>query len=178
MFASVCKAFPNRSRVSRVCRHKSWSRNAKLSSQSVRVCRGCVATSPGRETQNCRRFWPRVVSSRLKSANNHRDEGGPGRETQNCRRFWPRVVSRKQSRHKSWSRNAELSSLLASSAYVLSFCLCQDTTPLRSDDHHCSSSPAQLQHLAQPRPASPAQSGPTQPAQPSTAPPIRCSTLT
>ena len=128
--------------------------------QSVRVCRGCVATSPGRETQNCRRkafacvagvspqvlvakrrtvvdsgleschrvstvptitgmrgvakrrtvvdlglvscrrvwkakppqvlvakrrtvsaFWPRVVSSRLKSANNHRDEGGPGRET-------------------------------------------------------------------------------------------------
>ena len=63
-------------------------------------------------------------------------------------------------------------------AYVLSFCLCQDTTPLRSDDHHCSSSPAQLQHLAQPRPASPAQSNPTQPAQPSTAPPIRCSTLT
>ena len=55
-------------------------------------------------------------------------------------------------------------------ASVPSFCLSQDTTPLRCDDHHCSSSPAQLQHLAQPRPASPAQSGPTQPAQPSTCP--------
>ena len=36
-------------------------------------------------------------------------------------------------------------------------CLCQDTTPLRCDDHHCTSSPAQLQHLAQPRPAAPSQ---------------------
>ena len=44
---------------------------------------------PGRETQNCRHFWTRVGSSRLKSVNSHRSEG-------------------------SWSRNAELSSLLDS----------------------------------------------------------------
>ena len=47
---------------------------------------------PGRETQNCPRFWARVASSRLKSVNSLRDRGGPGRETQNCRRFWTRVA--------------------------------------------------------------------------------------
>ena len=45
----------------------------------------------GRETQNCRHFWTRLGSLRLKSVNSHRDWGG------------------------SWSRNAELSSLLDSS---------------------------------------------------------------
>ena len=29
---------------------------------------------PGRETQNCRHFWTRVGSSRLRSANSHRDK--------------------------------------------------------------------------------------------------------
>ena len=48
---------------------------------------------PGRETQNCRHFWTRVGSSRLKSVNSHRDRKGPGRETQNCRHFWTRVGS-------------------------------------------------------------------------------------
>ena len=48
---------------------------------------------PGRETQNCRRFWTRVGSSRLKSVNSHRDRKGPGGETQNCRHFWTRIGS-------------------------------------------------------------------------------------
>ena len=56
---------------------------------------------PGREAQNCRHFWTRVGSSRLKSVNSHRDRSvnshrdrkGPGRETQNCRHFWTRVGS-------------------------------------------------------------------------------------
>ena len=42
-----------------------------------------------RETQNCRHFWTRLVSSRLKSANSQRDRGGRGHETQNCHHFWP-----------------------------------------------------------------------------------------
>ena len=42
-----------------------------------------------RETQNCRHFWTRVWSSRLKSGNSHRGRGG------------------------SWARNAELLSRLA-----------------------------------------------------------------
>ena len=32
----------------------------------------------GRETQNCRHFWTRLVPSRLKSVNSHRDPGGLG----------------------------------------------------------------------------------------------------
>ena len=47
----------------------------------------------GRETQNCRHFWTRLGSSRLKSVNSHRDRGGGGRETQNCRHFWIRLGS-------------------------------------------------------------------------------------
>ena len=66
-------------------------------------------------------FWTRLGSSRLKSVNSDRDQGGRGRETQNCRHFWTRLGS---SRLKSvnshgdpggsWSRNAELSTLLDS----------------------------------------------------------------
>ena len=41
----------------------------------------------GRETQNCRHFWTRLGSSRLKSVNSHRDRGGRGREAQNCCHF-------------------------------------------------------------------------------------------
>ena len=48
---------------------------------------------PGRETQNCRHFWTRLASLRVKSVNSHKDRGGPGRETQNCRHFWTRLVS-------------------------------------------------------------------------------------
>ena len=46
-----------------------------------------------RETQNCRHFWTRIGSSRLKAVNSHRDRKGPARETQNCRHFWTRVGS-------------------------------------------------------------------------------------
>ena len=49
-----------------------------------------IGGSRGCETQNCRHFWTRLGSSRLKSVNSHRDRGG------------------------SWSRNAELSPLLDS----------------------------------------------------------------
>ena len=56
---------------------------------------------------------------RYKNVNSHRDRGGPGRETQNCRHFWTclwssrleSVNSHKDGR-ETWSRNAELSSLL------------------------------------------------------------------
>ena len=36
---------------------------------------------------NCRHFWTYVSSSRLKSANSHRDQGGPHRYPRNCHRF-------------------------------------------------------------------------------------------
>ena len=45
-----------------------------------------------RKTQNCRRFWPSLLSSRLQSVYSHRDPGGRGRETQNCRRFCSRLL--------------------------------------------------------------------------------------
>ena len=54
-----------------------------------------IGGGPGRETQNCRHFWTRLASSRLKRANSHRDQGG------------------------SWSRNAEFSSLFDSSCVFL-----------------------------------------------------------
>ena len=74
---------------------------------------------PGCETQNCRHFWTRPGSSRLKSVNSHRDRGGPGCETQNCRHFWTRLASSRlksvnSHRGGSWLRNPELSSLLDS----------------------------------------------------------------
>ena len=60
--------------------------------------------------------------------NRHRDRGGPGRETQNWRHFWTRLgssrlksvkcvnsIQQSQGSGGSWSRNAELSSLLDSS---------------------------------------------------------------
>ena len=56
---------------------------------------------PACETQNCRHFWTRVGSSRLKSVNSHTSEG-------------------------SWSRNAELSSLL-DSRQVFASQKCQQT---------------------------------------------------
>ena len=55
-----------------------------------------IGGGPRRETQNCRRFWTRLASSRLKSVNSHRDRGG------------------------SSSRNAELPSLLDSSCIFAS----------------------------------------------------------
>ena len=63
-----------------------------------------------------------VSDLRLKSVNSHRDRGGHGRETQNCRHCWTRLgssrlksVNSHRDRGGSWSRNAELSSLLDSS---------------------------------------------------------------
>ena len=69
----------------------------------------------GRETQTCHHLWP----SRCKSVNGHTDRGGHGRETQNCRHFWTCLNCRRVSTVTtvtgiggSWSRKAELSSLL------------------------------------------------------------------
>ena len=47
----------------------------------------------GRETQNCRHFWIRLRSSRLKNINNLRYSGNRDRKTQNCRHFWIRLGS-------------------------------------------------------------------------------------
>ena len=75
----------------------SWSRNVELSSlldSSLRVSKvSTVRGIRGRETYNCRHFWTRLGSSRLKSVNSHRDRGGRGRETYNCRHFWTRLGS-------------------------------------------------------------------------------------
>ena len=62
----------------------------RVSKVSTVTCRD--RGGPGRETQNCRHFWTRLGSSRLKSVNGHMQGSG-----------------------RSWSRNAELSSLLDSS---------------------------------------------------------------
>ena len=51
--------------------------------------RPCTNRGCRRKTQNCRRFWPPLLSSRLNSVYRHRDWG-------------------------SWSRNSELSALLVS----------------------------------------------------------------
>ena len=48
---------------------------------------------PGRETQNCRHFWTRLLFSRLKSADSHTGSGGSWSRRLNSRRFWPRVSS-------------------------------------------------------------------------------------
>ena len=76
---------------------------------------------PGREAQNCRHFWTRLVSSRLKSVNSHGDRGGRGRERLSVVTFGLVSSSRLNSvnshrrRGGSWSRNADQSSLLDSS---------------------------------------------------------------
>ena len=51
---------------------------------SLRVSKVSTVTGigGGRGRENCRHFWTRPVSSRLKSVNSHRDRGGRGRE--NC----------------------------------------------------------------------------------------------
>ena len=69
-------------------REGSWSRNADLSSllglPLVVACQKCQQAQRSADswsrTQNCRHFWTRVASSRLKSANRHRDRGVRGRE--------------------------------------------------------------------------------------------------
>ena len=109
-----------------------------------------VVVAKCRETQNCRYFWPRLGSSRLKesifteiervmvakrrtvvmfwicvwssrfkSVNSQRDRGGRGRETQICRHFLDSCLvfasqkcQQSQGSGGSWSRNADLSSLL------------------------------------------------------------------
>ena len=61
----------------------SWSRNPELSSllDSFRLfasqkCQQSQGSGGrGREAQNCRHFWTRLGSSRLKSVNGHRDRG-------------------------------------------------------------------------------------------------------
>ena len=88
---------------------------------SVGECRASSGVANRRETQNCRHFWTRLASSRLKSVNSHSDGGGggPRRETQNCRHFGL-VLHLRVSKVStvtgigggSSSRNAEPSSLL------------------------------------------------------------------
>ena len=63
------------------------SQSIRKASTIVRECRARFAQNH-RETQNGRHFWTRLRSSRLKSVDSHRDRG------------------------ESWSRNAELWSLL------------------------------------------------------------------
>ena len=74
------------------------ARSLRLWTQACASVRGashlrrtCRRNQNRRETQNCRHFWTRLGSSRLKSVNSH-SQGSGG----------------------SWSRNAELSSLLDS----------------------------------------------------------------
>ena len=67
-------------------------RSSLLNSRRVSASQECQQSQesggPGRETQNCRHFWTRVGSSRLKSISSHRNRQGRGRETQNCRQLW------------------------------------------------------------------------------------------
>ena len=107
----------------------SWSRNAELSSllDSSSVNSHRDRGGPGRETQNCRHFWNRLGSSRLKSVNSHRD---PGKVLVAKRRsvitfgvasgLRVSKVSTVTGLGASWSRNADLSSLLESSRVFVS----------------------------------------------------------
>ena len=91
--------------------------SVRKASAEGRTCRRDERDENRREMQNCRHFWTRLGSSRLKSVNSHRDRGGRGRETQNCRHFWTRLASsclKSVNSRGSWSRNPELSSLLDS----------------------------------------------------------------
>ena len=134
--------------VRSVCKHPPCVRHMSAACPPcVRRVSASVLAENRRETQNCRRFWTRPASSRLKSVNSHRDRGGHGRERQNCPRFWTCIGSsrlKSVNSHRdrggrgretqncrdfrtclrvskvstvtgiggSWSRNAELSSLL------------------------------------------------------------------
>ena len=118
----------------------SWSRNAELSSllDSSRVfaSQKCQQTQGsgvrGRETQICRHFWTRLGSSRLKSVNRHRDRGVVVAKRRSVVTFGLvsglRVskVSTDTGIGGSWSRNADLSSLLDSSR-VFASQKCQQT---------------------------------------------------
>ena len=116
----------------------SWSRNAELSSlldsSPVFASQKCqqysTVTGIGgvllakRRTVVTFGLVPGLRVSKVSTVfNSHRDRGGPGLETQNCRHFWTRLgssrlksvnsVQQSQGSGGSWSRNAELSSLLA-----------------------------------------------------------------
>ena len=108
-----------RGRETQNCRH--FLASSRLKSVNRHTDQG----GRGRKTQSCRHFWTRLESSRLKSVNSHR--GGRGRETQNCRHFWTCLGSsrlKSVNSHRdpggSWSRNAELSSLLDSTRVSVS----------------------------------------------------------
>ena len=85
-----------------------------------------IGGGPGRETQNCRHFWTRLASSRLASVNSHRDPGVVVAKRRTVVTFG--LVSRLRISQVStvtgiggsWSRNAELSSLLDSSCVFAS----------------------------------------------------------
>ena len=81
----------------------------------------------GREIQNCRHFWTRLVSSRLKSVNSHRDRGGSWSRNPELSSLLdsPRVLASQKCQQSQgsgglWSGNPELSSLLDSSRLVAS----------------------------------------------------------
>ena len=91
-------------------------------SASVGECRASSGAANRRETQNCRHFWTRLASSRLKSVNSHRDRGGVDAKRRTVVTFGlvsglrvSKVPTQSQGSGGSWSRNAELSSLLDSS---------------------------------------------------------------
>ena len=83
---------------------KSLRLCCKAFASMCKACASSCAVENRRETQNCRCFWPRVGSSRLKSANSHADRRGPGRQAQNCRHCWTHVGS---SRLKSANAHAD-----------------------------------------------------------------------
>ena len=113
-------------------------RSSLLNSRRVSASQECQQSQesggPGRETQNCRHFWTRVGSSRFKSISSHRNRRGRGREAQNCRQLWIGIGSscfKSSNIHGdwggSWSRNAELPSLL-DSRLIVAFQKCQQVS--------------------------------------------------
>ena len=112
----------------------SWSRNAALSSlldaSRFFVSEKCQQSRIGGVLVAKRSTvvtFGRVSFLRVSKVSTVTDRGGPGRETQHCRHFWTRLVSsclKNVNSHKvpggSWSRNAELSSLLDSSRFFVS----------------------------------------------------------
>ena len=109
----------------------SWPRNAEVSSlfglisglrvSKVSTVTGIAGVVVAKRTTVVN-FGLVSGSSRLKSVNSHRDRGGRGRETQklsslldSSRVFASQKCQQSQGSRGSWSRNAELSSLLDSS---------------------------------------------------------------
>ena len=82
--------------------------------------RACTDHGCSRKTQNCRRFWPLpLLSSRLKSVHSHGDRGVLVAKLRTVVAFGFACCPLRGTA-ESWSRNAELSSLLASLVVLVS----------------------------------------------------------